>query len=129
VASTPGADAQSADDGRQHPDEQRQSGAPNGDAGQTCAFCGCGAVLWVHRLSTDRVQFRKFGKGETVPSAWPLCDPCERLYQEGADDQLISLMKTAGGWIWQGTDVEDVLRKPIDIFREADLGRGPLGSA
>lgn len=101
---------------------------PNEATGQCCAFCGCGEVLWVHPLSTERVQFRRFGAGQAVPSFWALCDSCERLYQDGEDDELISLMKSAGGWVWQGTDVEDVLRKPVDIFREADLGRRPLDS-
>jgi len=129
VALTPGADAQSADDGRPHPDRQRHDGSFHEAPGQSCAFCGCDEVLWVHQLSTERVQFRRFGAGQTVPSFWALCDSCERLYQDGADDQLISLMKSAGGCVWQGTDLEDVLRKPVDIFREADLGCRPLGSA
>jgi hypothetical protein len=86
-------------------------------------------VVWVHPLATDRVQFRRFGKDDTLPSFWALCESCEQLYQDGEDDQLIALMKLAGGWIWQGTDVEDVLRKPVDVFREADLGRRPMGKS
>jgi hypothetical protein len=96
---------------------------------QTCAFCGGADVVWVHPLATDRVQFRKFGKDDSLQSFWTLCQSCEQLYQDGQDDQLIALMKSAGEWVWQGTDVEDVLRKPVDVFREADLGRRAIGTA
>jgi hypothetical protein len=95
---------------------------------QTCAFCGGTDVAWMHPLATDRVQFRRFGKDDTRQSFWTLCQSCEQLYQDGKDDQLIALMKTAGDCLWQGTDVEDVLRKPVDIFREADLGRRWMGT-
>ena len=102
-------------------------GSPRVAPTQSCAFCGGADVVWVHPLATDRVQFRRFGKDDTLPSFWALCESCEQLYQDGEDDQLIALMKRAGGWIWQGADVEDVLRKPVDVFREADLGRRPMG--
>ena len=95
---------------------------------QNCAFCGGVNVVWVHPLATDRVQFRRFGKDDTLQSFWALCRSCEQLYQDGEDDQLIALMKSAGDRVWQGTDVEDVLRKPVDIFREADLGRRAIGA-
>ena len=129
MASTPGAGAHSADDGRQHSERERHESVPDPATEQSCAFCGGADVLWVHPLATDRVQFRKFGKGQPAPSFWALCGSCEQLYQDGEDDRLIALLKAAGGWIWQGTDVEDVLRKPIDVFREADLGRRSLGPA
>lgn len=116
-------DADEADQGRHPHDPCAPSGGHNPLANQTCAFCGGVRVVWLHPLATDRVQFRRFGKDDTSPSCWTLCEGCEQLYQDGQDDQLIALMKDAGGWIWQGTDVEDVLRKPVDIFREADLGR------
>jgi hypothetical protein len=112
----------SADEGGEHPGPPPRHGLPDAVAGQTCAFCGGADVVWMHPLATDRVRFRRFGKDDTPPSFWTLCESCERLYREGRDDQLIALMKVAGGWIWQGTDVEDVLRKPLDVFREADLG-------
>jgi hypothetical protein len=128
VASTPGTGEHSADEGQQPPDRSSQSGLPDAVAGQSCAFCGAAQVVWVHPLATDRVQFRKFGKDDTMPSFWTLCQSCEQLYQDGQDDRLIALMKSAGGWIWQGADVEDVLRKPVDIFREADLGRRAIGN-
>ena len=123
----------SADEGRRRPDEPAASPTAAGSdqpdqvVGQTCAFCGCRQVVWVHPLATDRVLFRRFGKDEVVSSFWALCERCEQLYQNGQDDELIALMKSAGGWIWQGADVEDVLRKPVDVFREADLGRRPIG--
>ena len=96
---------------------------------QSCAFCGGSDVVWIHPLATDRVQFRRFGKDDTLHSFWALCQSCEQLYQDGEDDQLIALMKVAGDWVWQGTDVEDVLRKPVDVFREADLGRRPISNS
>jgi len=117
-------EADEADDGPH--DRFAPTGVPDSMSGQTCAFCGGVRVVWLHPLATDRVQFRRFGKDDTSPSFWTLCEGCEQLYQDGRDDQLIALMKDAGGWIWQGTDVEDVLRKPVDIFREADLGRRPI---
>jgi hypothetical protein len=130
VASTPGTGEHGADEGRQQPhDHSSPGGLPEAAAGQTCAFCGREQVVWVHPLATDRVQFRRFGKDDTLPSFWGLCDSCEQLYQDGEDDQLIALMKSAGGWIWQGTDVEDVLRKPVDVFREADLGGRPISNS
>jgi hypothetical protein len=129
VASTPDTGAHSADEGRQHPDRSSRKGLPDAVAGQTCAFCGGAQVVWIHPLATDRVQFRRFGKDDTLPSFWTLCQSCEQLYQDREDDQLIALMKTAGGWVWRGTDVEDVLRKPVDVFREADLGSRSIGTA
>jgi hypothetical protein len=119
----------SADRGRHDQSRSSHDGAPPVAPRQSCAFCGGADVVWVHPLATDRVQFRRFGKDDTLPSFWALCESCEQLYQNGEDDQLIALMKLAGGWIWQGTDVEDVLRKPVDVFREADLGRRPMGKA
>jgi hypothetical protein len=126
VASSPDTGAHSADEGS-HAQSHPYGDSPHAAAAsQNCAFCGGAEVVWMHPLATDRVQFRKFGKDNTVPSSWALCESCERLYADGEDDELIALMKKAGGWIWQGADVEDVLRKPVDIFREADLGRRPI---
>lgn len=129
MASTPDTGAHSADEGSQDQHRSSPDGLPDAVTGQSCAFCGGADVVWVHPLSSDRVQFRRFGKDDTSPSFWTLCESCEQLYQEGEDDQLIALMKVAGGWIWQGTDVEDVLRKPVDVFRETDLGRRPIAEA
>lgn len=133
MASPPGTGSDGAGgadgaDSDQHPDEAHSAEtSPDSDTGQTCAFCGCRQVVWVHPLATDRVLFRRFGKDDVVSSFWGLCEPCEQLYQNGRDDELIALMKTAGSWVWRGTEVDDVLRKPVDVFREADLGRRPLG--
>ncbi|MEO7262512.1 MAG: hypothetical protein ABI047_14850, partial [Jatrophihabitantaceae bacterium] len=100
--------ASSADTGAngtgESPDDEAhpsRDGLPDAVTGQSCAFCGGPNVVWVHPLATDRVQFRKFGKDDTVPSFWTLCEGCEQLYQDGEDDQLIASMKLAGGWIWQ----------------------------
>jgi hypothetical protein len=126
VAPSPGIGADDADESRHPLDPSALSGTPHPVTGQTCAFCGDIQVVWLHPLASDRVQFRRFGKDDTSPSSWTLCEGCEQLYQNRRDDELIALMRDAGGWIWQGTDVEDVLRKPVDVFREADLGRRPI---
>jgi hypothetical protein len=129
VASTPDTGAHSADEGSQQPDRSSRSGLPDAGTDQRCAFCGGPDVVWIHPLATDRVQFRRFGKGDTVQSFWALCQSCEQLYEDGADDQLIALMESAGDCMWQGTHVEDVLHKLVDVFREADLGRRSIGTA
>ncbi|MBV9821469.1 MAG: hypothetical protein JO144_04435 [Actinobacteria bacterium] len=131
MASPPGTGsdgAGGADGERQFDEAHSPDVSPDPVTEQTCAFCGCRQVVWVHPLATDRVLFRRFGKDSVVSSFWGLCEPCEQLYQNGRDDELIALMKNAGGWVWQGTEVDDVLRKPVDVFREADLGRRPIGS-
>ena len=120
-------DADDVTQGRQAAESPSSGASPGQGTGQTCAFCGCRQVVWVHPLATERVLFRRFGKDEAVSSFWGMCEPCEQLYQNGRDDELVALMKSAGAWVWQGTDVDDVLRKPIDVFREADLGRRPIG--
>jgi hypothetical protein len=127
VASTPDTSAQGADEGGQQPDRPSREGLPDAVTDHTCAFCGGADVVWVHPLATERVQFRRFGKGDTLESFWALCQSCEQLYQDGEDDKLIALMKSAGDGVWQGTD-DDVLRKPVDVFREADLGRRAIGA-
>jgi hypothetical protein len=129
VDPTPGTGAHGPDEAGHQSERTASEGLPGSGTEQTCAFCGCAEVIWVHPLATDRVQFRRFGKNDTVQSFWTLCQSCEELYQDGEDDRLIALMKSAGDGVWQGTDVEDVLRKPVDVFREADLGRRELGTA
>jgi hypothetical protein len=129
VAPTPDTGSHSADEGSQQPDPPSGDGLPEALPDQRCAFCGGADVAWLHPLSTDRVQFRRFGKNTTPQSFWALCESCEQLYQGGEDDQLIALMRSAGQCVWQGTVVEDVLRKPVDVFREADLGRRAIGTA
>jgi hypothetical protein len=119
--------ANGTEDGEPLPDHQPQDGSPVAGPAPGCTFCGGPEVSWTHSLAASRVQFHRFGQGHPMPSSWTLCDSCERLYSDRDDDRLIALMKTAGGWLWQGPDVEDVLRKPIDVFREADLGRRFLG--
>ncbi len=128
MATSPDTGAGGADEGPEDPDDCSRE-LPEAVSGQTCAFCGGVNVVWMHPLATDRVQFRSFGKDDTPPSFWTLCEGCEQLYQNGEDDELIASMKLAGGWIWQGADVEDVLRKPVDVFRSADLGRRPIRKA
>jgi hypothetical protein len=129
VASTPDTGPHSADEGSRQPDHSSRDRLPDAVPDQRCAFCGGADVMWIHPLATDRVQFRRFGKNDTLQSFWALCQSCEQLYQRGEDDRLIALMRSAGHCVWQGTDVEDVLRKPVDVFREADLGRRAIGTA
>lgn len=128
MASTPGTGPYGDDEDAAPGEPDAHDGPANRMVEQTCAFCGCRQVVWVHPLATDRVLFRRFGKDEVVSSFWGMCEPCEQLYQNGQDDELIALMKSAGGWLWQGTEVDDMLRKPVDVFREADLGRRPISS-
>ncbi len=125
MASNSDTGAHSADEGRR-PEQEPPSDNPSGSAPcQNCAFCG---VVWMHPLATDRVQFRRFGKAQPLASSWTLCDSCERLYQDCDDDRLIQMLKFACDWLWLGTDVQDMLSKPIDAIREADPGRRPMGS-
>jgi hypothetical protein len=96
-------------------------GAPTSGIGQACAFCGTLNVAWVHRLARDRLTYRQYGKGHTLPSFWALCDRCEGVYASGDDDGAIELMRTN----WPYADDEDVaecIRKPLAVFRRADLG-------
>jgi hypothetical protein len=96
-------------------------GAPTSGIGQSCAFCGTRNVAWVHRLARDRLTYRQYDKGHTLPSFWALCDRCEGVYASGDDDGAIELMRTH----WPYADDEDVaecIRKPLAVFRRADLG-------
>ena len=52
--------------------------------------------------------------------------PVERLACLRPGERLQTADDGAGAWVWRGTEVDDVLRKPVDVFREADLGRRPI---
>jgi hypothetical protein len=98
-------------------------GAPTSGVDQSCALCGSGAVTWVHPLAGNLVEFRVFGKGHTLPSFWTLCDRCERLYAAGDDESAVEVMKASDGWPWSTEeDVDELIRRPLAVFRRADKG-------
>ena len=82
---------------------------------------------WVHPLDPDLVRYREYGKGRTLPGFWALCQRCEELYTGGQDDNLVEIMKSAPGWLWDSpSDIDECLRKPLAVFRHADTGARPL---
>ena len=90
--------------------------------GQSCAFCGARDVVWVHPLAEDLVAYREYGKGHTLPTSWALCDRCERIYSSGDDDAAVEVMRSSV-WSWVADDdVAECIRKPLAVFRRADLG-------
>jgi hypothetical protein len=101
---------------------------PTSGVDQSCAFCGGWLVIWVHPLDRSAVTYRKYGKGHTLPSFWCTCEECDRLLLGGDDDQLIQRMKRSDHWggpeiaDWSTEDVDEVLRKPLETFRRANLG-------
>jgi hypothetical protein len=102
-------------------------GAPTNGRDQSCALCCSWDVAWVHRLASDLVQYRVYGKGHTLPTFWMLCDRCERSYAAGDDEALVRVMKSSDGWFWQtGEDITETVRKPLAVFRRADKGAQKL---
>jgi hypothetical protein len=104
---------------------------PTSGEGRSCALCGTGEGAWVHALDRQKVAYREYGKGHTLPTFWITCRECERLVETGDDDELIDRMKLSGGFRpeidqWSTADVDEVLRKPLAVFRAADLGRRAL---
>ncbi|MBE7194351.1 MAG: hypothetical protein INR66_17945 [Gordonia polyisoprenivorans] len=97
-------------------------GAPTSGKDQSCVFCGGAYVDWVHPLDEDKISYRAWGKGHTLPTYWMLCERCEQTYQAGDDDAAITVMKRY--WLWN--DVNEDLRKPLHTFRRADKGARPL---
>jgi hypothetical protein len=96
-------------------------GAPTDPRDQSCAICGDREVVWVHPLHANRVTYREYGKGHTLPSFWCLCQRCEDLHRAGRDDELIEIMKSASGWYWEtAEDIDECLSKPLAVFRNAD---------
>jgi hypothetical protein len=77
----------------------------------------------VHPLAAERVRYRVYGKGHTLPTFWTVCDRCEALYAAGDDDALVELMKASDGWYWSTeADVDEIIRQPLAVFRNADKG-------
>jgi hypothetical protein len=102
-------------------------GLPTTSWGQRCAICGMADGLLVHPLDPDLVAYRVYGKGHTLPGFWALCQRCEALYEAGRDDDLVEIMKSSPGWLWDSpADVDELLRQPLTVFRRADMGARPL---
>ena len=96
---------------------------------QSCAFCGSTQVRWLHPLDMALVEYREFGKGHTLPQFWTLCDRCEVLYRSGDEDAMVDVLLASD--TWAGTtliDADEQLRRPLVVFRRADLGARPLSS-
>ncbi len=62
------------------------------------------------------MQFDVYGKGQTLPTFWTVCERCEQLYALHADERLIDLMQrpTENAADWPQDRVDEVLRKPLD---------------
>ena len=78
-------------------------------------------MAWAHRLASDRLTYRQYGKGHTLPPVWALCDRCEEVYASGDDDAAVEVMRN-GRWAVTDEDVAECIRKPLAVFRRADLG-------
>ena len=102
-------------------------GVPTTSWGQRCAICGTADGVWVHPIDRDLVTYRVHGKGHTLPGYWALCQRCEDLYNEGRDEDILQIMKSAPGWLWDSpSEIDELLRQPLAVFRRADLGARPL---
>jgi hypothetical protein len=98
-------------------------GLPTSGRDQHCAFCGSSDVKWIHPLAADRVRYREYGKGHTLPTFWTLCDRCEDLYAAGDDQAAIEVMRTSPLWNWASDeDLDERVRQPLAVFRRADKG-------
>ena len=109
-------------------------GLPTSGQDQSCALCGTSDVAWAHALDPEKIAYCEYGKGHTLPAFWITCRECERLVETGADAELIERMKGSGGFRpeveqWSPADVDEVLRKPLAVFRAADQGRQALAEA
>jgi hypothetical protein len=94
---------------------------PVNGIGQSCAWCGAREVAWVHPLVADRVRYRAYGEGRTLPGFWTLCERCEGVYQLRDDEAAVEVMLASSEWSWVQGDLDEV-RQPLDAFRRADLG-------
>lgn len=95
-------------------------GAPTSAKDQYCAFCAAEDVTWVHPLDSAKVAYRAWGNGYTLPSFWALCERCEQLYQDGDDEGIVAVQVAADAT--RGEDIGEDIRKPLAVFRRADLG-------
>lgn len=58
------------------------------------------------------------GKGLHPAAFWAPCERCEQLYQDRQDEAIVALMAAVNGT----DDVNEDARKPLAVFRDADLG-------
>ncbi|RNI25140.1 hypothetical protein [Flexivirga caeni] len=94
-------------------------GAPASPEDQSCAFCDAQDVTWVHPLDADKVEYRAWGKGYTLPSFWALCERCEQLYQAGADEDIVTVMSAAqANWT---DDIDEAIRHLTSLGAKADI--------
>lgn len=97
-------------------------GAPTTGRDQSCAFCDDPEVGWVHPLDPDLVRYEEHGREHTLPTFWALCDRCEAIHRDGDVDRAVAVMR-ATAWSWvEDDDVEESLRRPLEVFRRADRG-------
>jgi hypothetical protein len=82
----------------------------------------------VHPLAKDRLQFRVYGNGHTLPSFWMLCERCEQVYASGDDDAALELMLTSDAWNLSAEHVDEAIRQPLTVFRNADEGARRLAN-
>jgi hypothetical protein len=99
-------------------------GLPVTGRNQSCGICGDHAS-WVHRLDPDKVTYREYGKGHTLPSFWTLCDSCEQAYQADDLDALVARSQEPHEDL-SAEDLAETVRKPIEVFAAADLEVRPL---
>lgn len=110
-------------DGPEEDAAGRVDGAPSRGRGESCAICGTHDVAWVHPLASDLVTYRQYGKGHTLPTFWALCDRCEEIYASGETAAAVDVMRSSDAWSWVADDdVAECIRKPLEVFRRADLG-------
>lgn len=96
---------------------------PSGPEDQSCAICSSAPVEWLHPLNSATGFHREYGKGQTLPSFWTLCLSCESLYRAGDNAALVAVMQRSGHWFCANDeDVEERIRKPLNVFRRSDLG-------
>lgn len=100
---------------------------------QSCAVCRADDVVWIHPLALSQVSYREFGKGHTLPTYWCVCGACEVLFRAGDDDELAHRLVAAHylsdprpPHISADRWVDEMARKPVAVWRRADLGARPL---
>jgi hypothetical protein len=85
-----------------------------------CAFCDADTAEWVHQLDPAKAQFTEYGKGHVWASNVAFCERCEQLYRAGEDEELVHLQ--VGDWDGSAEAIDETIRKPLAVFREADQG-------
>ncbi|GAA2048031.1 hypothetical protein GCM10009722_00600 [Williamsia deligens] len=83
-------------------------------------------------LDPEKNHYRKYGKGYTLSAQWALCQLCEDAYQSDDEDRAVArMMLYDSPWNidWHMAqragipfDLDESVRKPLRVFRAADLG-------